>query len=1192
MVTVYVPCDVVTVRVRLGYQETLTPIEQIVLRAVHAGAATLHELADALGLSQRLALDVVQDLWRAGYLRLVRSYAGLEVTDVVAGHLAAGTLTKLASAETLDDQRQIMIDKLSGYVMPLQGPGAPALPKFAVPVENSTVRIADASIPELLEAVERGLDAEEQKRERDPEERGRGPQGRRRHVLGAHLATDQLASGGRRWLPLEVRTAIDSDTDQLTVTVVGGTLPEQYRAEASRQLTRLVASRPNDQFVQTLRGQARPGLLSAPSAAQAVGRLREQAVTAAGIPAGQRNNWHRELRALHRQLVGLIDDQIEHEVSAKVVTGAEHPVELLRLIDSARAQLVLVGPWVRYDALNAITPALRAAVRRGVQVVLLWGIQYEEQLDKRVSGLLYDTILRTGARTVAPDAASEDNDGVAADSVAGADGAMVAAPPSRSWFLVPETPARTHAKLAVADDRCALVTSWNLLNRSAPELEVGVRITAPSRPGSAGDGSHPIREILRWARTAVPGYEMSRLVLVNEQDIALRLPPEESPSVPWQRRGPSELPELAEPPDAPGDGTDENAEKAAREWSEGWLNVAGHAAALLAARSHPPARVVLDGAHRDLLWHAVRVARHRLVVTSDRLSRQVVDERMLSALETAADRGVEVTLVYGRPHEKELPIAADGAALANVATETERALQTLADRYPNTFRVTRTGTHAKVLVWDDEVVVSSFNFLSFEGTYASGAAHRQRSELGVRLSGRSVADDAVRAVGVTTASPSDGQTAPPLPEPDPSFSVAQRVLNAVAAGATPADAVAEHFSADTDAWRALDRLAENAGRDVLRVAAARCLGGRPDAAPLGRRERWARWLVEDLWSDGRYTEAALLRATIEDADFRPRPQMTLLAAARGRRLCADVLGDAWTALDPPTPPDFTDVIPANTALDAWQRWMGERTAVLAAAMERVLFAGDRDAATLVQLEGVVTAADSAGAEEDSLAEGWSKLAEAVVAYAEASYHRPLPLDLMRADLDRRSDREAQAAAWARLDAAFERAEHTPFHNTDSLRTHLHLFERSEGVFARLKVAVVARSPDDLRNWLSTMPARGDVGQLIDEAAAVVAPGKQPMYGDYRKRYIRLLESIVGDVRTVVELYTGDNTGLAPGMDATELLAAARPVAQVCATKLADLISATEATAGPEASFVREVLESFKLLREWAELGSVQSGGPS
>ena len=68
-------------------------------------------------------------------------------------------------------------------------------------------------------------------------------------------------------------------------------------------------------------------------------------------------------------------------------------------------------------------------------------------------------------------------------------------------------------QVAVADDRAALVTSWNFLSKANATAEVGVIVRSPR----AGSGSAPVRDLLRWARTAVPGYDMSRQLLVEEQ---------------------------------------------------------------------------------------------------------------------------------------------------------------------------------------------------------------------------------------------------------------------------------------------------------------------------------------------------------------------------------------------------------------------------------------------------------------------------------------------------------------------------------------------------------------------------------------------------------------------------------------------------------------------------------------------------
>ena len=199
-------------------------------------------------------------------------------------------------------------------------------------------------------------------------------------------------------------------------------------------------------------------------------------MTAAAIPPGQRRNWHLTLCDEARQLTGMLDDMVDREVSARLVTGSDQPDALISLIDSARAQVVLTAPWVGYDALAAVAPALRNALRRGVQVLLLWGIDFEQPIGSKVENLLYDLTLSS-------------------ENQAGSPGPL----------LIPQTSARTHAKVAIADDRRALVTSWNMVNSSRPGLEVGLEVADPggecqpdrARPAALGpDDSAVLRDEL------------------------------------------------------------------------------------------------------------------------------------------------------------------------------------------------------------------------------------------------------------------------------------------------------------------------------------------------------------------------------------------------------------------------------------------------------------------------------------------------------------------------------------------------------------------------------------------------------------------------------------------------------------------------------------------------------------------------
>lgn len=1156
-VTVYVPCDVVAVRVRLGYDETLTPMEQIALRAVHAGADTFQDLSTTLGLGPRLTIDLLQDLWRAGYIRLVRSHAGVKVTDDVARRIRNGELARLASAETVDGVREVMIDKLSGHVLPATAFRTPAQRRFAVPVETSSVQITDATIPELLDAVERSLEQEERDRV-DPGGRRSPATGRRRRVLGAHLAAGELGSVGRRWLPVDVRPTVDPDTDRLTVTVVGDALPETHRTAASLQLTRLAERTPKEEFFKSLRGQAIPGFAEAPEPVQATARLRDQAVTAAGIPAGQRKNWHNSLQEVSRQLGGILADQADREVTAEVVVGPDHVPALAALIDGARNQLVLAAPWLGYEALEAVVPALRSALRRGVQVLLLWGIGHGQELDQRVRNVLYDTDLRRSKQ------------------------------PGSGRLLVPRTSTRTHVKLAVADDRQALVTSWNMLNSRQPGKEVGVLVRHPD-----GAGCRIALDLLQWARSAVPAYEMSRLLLVTEQEFALR-DDAGSGRQPWRRSDPVVL-GLPGTPQEPDDRAEEAAADAAREWSLAWVGYADRVAGWLAARRHPAAQVVLDSDHRDLLWRAVRTAQRRLVIASDQLSGKVVDDRLVAALAAALERGVDVTIVYGRPHPKDMRISLEESGPRGGAdpVPAEVALTELAGRQPGRLRVSRTGNHAKILIRDDEVVVGSFNFLSFEGFPSTGSGHRDRSELSLRLSGRAIADAVARAVGVAVEDRPDGRAVAPAVAPagpvDGGFLAGQLILNMVAAGSAPADAVAAHLHRDGDPWGTLDRLAVNADREVLRIAVATCLGGAGGADGTGPRGRWTRWLVEDLWLGRRYVESLVVRTAVGDPEFRPRRPIATLAAARGTGSYPSALDQALTVLDgPPAVPAGPD----GPVTDGRQLWISERTAVVAAALDQVVFVGGHDAAVVLEFER-----PGARGPDDALDDVWGTLAEAAVAYSADSLARPVPLEHIRRELYGQRGREALDAAWSRLDQALVRAGNTKLDNSASLRTHMYLFSRTGGLFARLAAATQGRRGDELRKWLAELPGRANVGQLIDDAAAVAAPGEQPMYGSYRRRYTKLLQSIVDETRTVVRL---DDFGDVPDdsdVDALGLLAAARRLAAEVSGVWDELSVLAERAASPEEVFVGDLVHDLEELAVWgghrrggAEAGSLRPAG--
>jgi hypothetical protein len=111
--------------------------------------------------------------------------------------------------------------------------------------------------------------------------------------------------------------------------------------------------------------------------------------------------------------------------------------------------------------------------------------------------------------------------------------------------------------------------------------------------------------------------------------------------------------------------------------------------------------------HPPLLRDALSNARGRLLIISPWIRDAVVDVTFLDALSRCLERGVRVHLGYG--------IAAKERERQKNDVSAEKALQGLAGRYP-TFTFRRLGdTHAKILVCDDFIVTTSFNWLSYQG---------------------------------------------------------------------------------------------------------------------------------------------------------------------------------------------------------------------------------------------------------------------------------------------------------------------------------------------------------------------------------------------------------------------------------------------------------------------------------------------
>lgn len=108
--------------------------------------------------------------------------------------------------------------------------------------------------------------------------------------------------------------------------------------------------------------------------------------------------------------------------------------------------------------------------------------------------------------------------------------------------------------------------------------------------------------------------------------------------------------------------------------------------------------------HPDLLATAISSATTRLLIIAPWIRRAVVTTDFLSKIEARLRRGALVTIAHGYGEDDS---GSDDDAL--------RRLDNLASRYPGFNFVRVRNTHAKILIFDDNWVSTSFNWLSFRG---------------------------------------------------------------------------------------------------------------------------------------------------------------------------------------------------------------------------------------------------------------------------------------------------------------------------------------------------------------------------------------------------------------------------------------------------------------------------------------------
>ncbi|RKH39727.1 phospholipase D-like domain-containing protein [Corallococcus sicarius] len=718
---VLIPCRRFTVQVQFGPQEGLSPIEQFTLRAIAAGANNILQLRDVLRLDERVALDLCVDLLRGGFLFVDRLTGRLELAPTIREELGDPAMPspdwaqKLASTRPSEPREYALLQELvSGAVFPASRELGRGQARLRAPENERLPLVQDIQKPQLMHAVARAVRSRlAQEQGGSTAEQNMRMSLQRQRVIDVKVVGNGPSSSmggvnvGREFIAVEMsrKGGADDDSDAPALRIIGpSTLSGSIRQSISRGLVELWQqglARERGQFFHLLMErfkEIQEDNTPEQASADPVATVHQLVASVRGLEALPSET--DALRAAHEQLILLerdasdhVDEAVTHAAHARLVVGARaHHEAVLSALETAEHQVLLVNPWVRQLETNeSLRNALLRAVTRGVRVHLLWGINRKARFEDEFGPQARELIELLSPRE---------------QKIGG--------------LFVAQEPSAVHAKVVVCDLRWALASSANFLASSAErsEHEVGLRVeapesteTPPSQSGTAWrptDGRPPVvyavRTTVQWARSLIRDYRLQRIIM-------------DDPALEGRRQLISPVDfgvNLHEPGTNP---------LAINIWKGEWQK----RASILQSRLQEAGTLVMpvaDAQHRKLLLDALRLATRRVVVSSESLGIGVLGVAPSAVLEDAAKRNVSVTLVYHDESEVQEVLASRREALALAGV-----------------RFLRRRVHSKILVCDDWAVVTSFNFLSFEGYYDNERVARH--EFGFRIFDQALCDTLV-----------------------------------------------------------------------------------------------------------------------------------------------------------------------------------------------------------------------------------------------------------------------------------------------------------------------------------------------------------------------------------------------------------------------------------------------------------------
>lgn len=631
-VTIAVPCEVFDV-VLSADDDGPTDLERALLLFLAASPrARLNDVLSFLGLGERMAMDLVTQLWQAGYILVDAVHGAISLERRWLEPVRGGVWDEMRSARRLSETVSLMRELVSGQIVediasrasPQPGSDGPILVSSSLAESATQVGLAGIAMANLkpgspLRARARSVRAEVSARP------GRG----------------------LNWLSMEFEAKVDPHVQgSLTLRAVPGDHITRARLGPgiAKSLTAWALDNPEHPAVaQLLREAASEGLRHGVSLPGRIEVLTGQIGAGMEAPKDHAHDavrWRGELAALTAEVEAL------EAARGKTVLriGAEAgPAAVLGLAAAFDHQLILASPAIDYEGLQILSTTAVArlkALPMDASMVVLWGGQGQRQLPENALSYLHRTARET------------------ADA-------------SSARFMSSPRASRIAAALAVMDGR-------RVLYASASPLLAGGDGRAPDEPASfdylldiTAPSPSPIpRRVLEIARERAPDFDIaSQIDLKPWQPVA-------SPSAatwfdPASMIG-DDGPLDADRPDVePGDDGSQEV---------GGLDVEGVVAAAPDVVAQANETLTLKAALHDLRQHclalsdrAARAGSTVDIICDGALYQQALDmvaDEAIVSLEGALWLGFgrDHTAPYGVPLHRTLAEAVEGRARRGLAT--------------------------------------------------------------------------------------------------------------------------------------------------------------------------------------------------------------------------------------------------------------------------------------------------------------------------------------------------------------------------------------------------------------------------------------------------------------------------------------------------------------------------------------------